>query len=669
MSIIKVEALEKEFKIDKETNEQVLKGLHLEIQKSSVTAIYGPSGCGKSTLLNIISGLDREYEGQVFFSGQSLKGLNETEITNFRKKNIGFVFQNFNLIPHLSVLENVLLPMHLNGKKNAENKKFARQLLAEVELDKFESKNVTQLSGGQKQRVAIARALSNDPEVIIADEPTGSLDSKSSELVLQTLKNLTKNGKTVIIVTHSDEVVEYADTIIRMKDGEILSYQKIQEDPSDLVDNSEKKAQKPDKKKRALKVWESAKIAFSNFKERKLRNSMISIATAIGLVGILISLGLGSGITSALKDDMDSGNIPSQIQISLRKAGTVLNSDDVTAIEDFVGKDKIKYFESPFAVSMTNAVIDGKSIDFSTSMPAYSQIVSLFTETNISVSVNSEDEVAAGKLYTDNEEEGLTITTRFIDAFNEQNHLDIDYEDYIGKIIEGNLMEATSEGNKTGKFSTKIVRVVQDDEIEESNSYMSKSALEKVISENNFSKNISYMVLELKNPQEVSDTADKLNNKMKKYLAISQADILEQVIQFIKIIQGLLIVMSIQAVLVSVVMIAVIIHINIIERTKEIGVMKAVGYQNKDVKSTFIFEALIITALSFIISVIIAGSIGYAVNYFVTKEYPELIQIFLLDTKSLIGVAVLSLAIGFLSALLPVRRVSKTDPVEALRYE
>ena len=182
----------------------------------------GPSGCGKTSLLSIISGLDSQYQGNLYFKNQNMRDFSERDLTYFRKAHIGFVFQNFNLIPHQSVLENVKMPLYVKNMTDKEMVEIAKKKLNRLGIGDFIKKNVKQLSGGQKQRVAIARALVNNPEMIVADEPTGSLDSQSQENVLEIFKELAEAGKTVIIVTHNPEVADYADVVIKMKDGEVV---------------------------------------------------------------------------------------------------------------------------------------------------------------------------------------------------------------------------------------------------------------------------------------------------------------------------------------------------------------------------------------------------------------------------------------------------------------
>lgn len=222
MSILTIDHISKYYNLDGSNQERALNDVTLEIAPGKITAIYGPSGCGKTSLLSIISGLDSQYQGNLYFKNQNMRDFSERDLTYFRKAHIGFVFQNFNLIPHQSVLENVKMPLYVKNMTDKEMVEIATKELNRLGIGGFIKKNVKQLSGGQKQRVAIARALVNNPEMIVADEPTGSLDSQSQENVLEIFKELAEAGKTVIIVTHNPEVADYADVVIKMKDGEVV---------------------------------------------------------------------------------------------------------------------------------------------------------------------------------------------------------------------------------------------------------------------------------------------------------------------------------------------------------------------------------------------------------------------------------------------------------------
>ena len=222
MSILTIDHISKYYNLDGTNPERALNDVTLEIAPGKITAIYGPSGCGKTSLLSVISGLDSQYQGNLYFKNQNMRDFSERDLTYFRKAHIGFVFQNFNLIPHQSVLENVKMPLYVKNMTDKEMAEIAERELTRLGIGDFIKKNVKQLSGGQKQRVAIARALVNNPKMIVADEPTGSLDSQSQENVLEIFKELAEAGKTVIIVTHNPEVADYADVVIKMKDGEVV---------------------------------------------------------------------------------------------------------------------------------------------------------------------------------------------------------------------------------------------------------------------------------------------------------------------------------------------------------------------------------------------------------------------------------------------------------------
>ena len=665
MSILRLLNIKKSFVLDGDNKETVLNDINLNIKEGSFTVIYGPSGCGKSTLLNLISGLDSDYLGDIYFKNQLLKELTSKELTTFRRDNIGFVFQNFNLIAHMSVLDNILIPMYLNGKSHEENIKKAKEYLDMVELSEHMNKNVTKLSGGQKQRVAIARAIANNPDVIIADEPTGALDSRSQSRVLEILKKISNEGKTVILVTHNDEIENYADHIIRLKDGKIISETKRHDKNLEISKNS-----KINLKFNSFKFINAFKIAFSNFMDRKWRNILISLATSIGITGIILSLGLGNGIVNLIENDMNDGSVPSQIQVSLnpKQASGTLNINDQNYLKEKIGKENIRYMESPFGISMTGIDIENiGSMDFTDTMPNYSQIVSLYQNTEIRVSVNTAEEIIAGKEYKNPEEKGLTITESFINDFNLANNLKVSAVDLIGKSISIQIVENSINGEKKGEFDTKIARVIKD-EFEDNNSFMSEVELQKIIDFNNFTKSNPFILIELNNPKDNEKVAELIMEN-KKYSAFSQTDIVNLVINFVKIIQGLLIALSSQAIIVSIVMISVILYINIIERTREIGVMKAVGYQNKDINNIFSFEALIITLFSLIISIISAFSIGVLINYFVEQKFSQINNVFSLDFSSIIYTIILSIVMALIASAIPMLKIGKLDPSESIRYE
>lgn len=208
-----------------EMGENIVKALddvNIEVEKGDFVAVMGPSGSGKSTGMNLIGSLDLATKGEIYLDGENIELLEESELAQIRGRKIGFIFQQFNLIPNLTALENVMLPMLFQGVEEEIREEQAEKLLELVGLGDRMEHYPNQLSGGQQQRVAIARSLANDPEVILADEPTGNLDSKTEIKIMEFLTNLNKKGKTIIIVTHSPEIAkEYARTVYWLKDGKV----------------------------------------------------------------------------------------------------------------------------------------------------------------------------------------------------------------------------------------------------------------------------------------------------------------------------------------------------------------------------------------------------------------------------------------------------------------
>lgn len=221
--MIELKKLHKSYPIGKKDFLHVLKGIDLTIKEGEFVSIMGSSGSGKSTLLNIVGLLDVHDEGEYFLDGQKIENLDEKKAAILRNKFLGFVFQSFNLIPYKTALENVSLPLYYKGVGRKERQKIALEYLDKVGLKPWATHLPNELSGGQKQRVAIARALVANPKVVLADEPTGALDSTTTDSVMGLLKDINDEGMTVFVITHEEEVAAQTDRIVRLKDGVIIS--------------------------------------------------------------------------------------------------------------------------------------------------------------------------------------------------------------------------------------------------------------------------------------------------------------------------------------------------------------------------------------------------------------------------------------------------------------
>ena len=271
-------------------------GISLSFPSIQFVSILGPSGCGKTTLLNLIGGLDHVTDGDIVVDGISLKGMETYQMDAYRNEYVGFIFQDYILIPQLTILDNVKLGLQIKGKDSKEIDRLVMESLKKVGLGDVAKKKPNQLSGGQAQRVAIARAIVTQPKIILADEPTGALDSKTSEQILDLLKEISKDYL-VIMVTHNEEIAEkYSDRIIRMKDGKVVSDTcieqngQIEEHPKDL------------KKKKSMPFLTSLKLAFNNVRTKKWKTILTGIANSFGMLGIGFFLAINTGFDMYVND-------------------------------------------------------------------------------------------------------------------------------------------------------------------------------------------------------------------------------------------------------------------------------------------------------------------------------------------------------------------------------
>ena len=267
-----------------------LKGVDIDFRKSEFVSILGPSGCGKTTLLNIVGGLDKYSDGDLIINGKSTKDFDDRDWDTYRNHTVGFVFQSYNLIPHQTVLENVELALTLSGVNKKERKERATKALEQVGLKSQIKKRPNQLSGGQMQRVAIARALVNDPDIILADEPTGALDTETSVQIMNILKSIS-NDKLIIMVTHNPELAEtYSNRIIRLVDGEVKDDSNPYKD-----DGTEKYKLYDDSKKTSMSFTTALSLSLKNLFTKKTRTILTSFAGSIGIIGIATILSMSSG--------------------------------------------------------------------------------------------------------------------------------------------------------------------------------------------------------------------------------------------------------------------------------------------------------------------------------------------------------------------------------------
>lgn len=310
--------------------QQALKNINLKFRKNEFVAILGPSGSGKTTLLNIIGGLDRYDDGDLIINGKSTKKFKSRDWDSYRNNCIGFVFQNYNLITHISILENIEMGMTLSGKSAKKRKKKALEVLEKVGLKDHAHKKPNQLSGGQMQRVAIARALANDPDIILADEPTGALDSKTSIQIMDLIKEIAKD-KLVIMVTHNSELADnYANRIVKFKDGELIS-------DSNPIKKNEKEERLYQIKKTSMNFITALKLSFNNIITKKGRTLITAFASSIGIIGIALILSLSNGFDIQI-DKFETETL-SSLPIIISKESVNLTEDTIVSMHEDSNND------------------------------------------------------------------------------------------------------------------------------------------------------------------------------------------------------------------------------------------------------------------------------------------------------------------------------------------
>ena len=298
--------------------QKALDDVSLHLRDSEFVAILGPSGSGKTTLLNIIGGLDRYDSGDLIINGISTKNYRDRDWDSYRNHTIGFVFQSYNLIPHQTILSNVELALTISGTSKSERKKLAIHALQQVGLGAQLHKKPNQLSGGQMQRVAIARALVNDPDILLADEPTGALDSDTSIQVMDLLQEVAKD-RLVVMVTHNPELAEqYANRIVNLRDGKLIS------DSNPFVVEEEKQAVHQSMGKTSMSLMTSLSLSFNNLKTKKGRTILTAFAGSIGIIGIAAILSLSNGVSTYIKDVEE--NTLSQYPLQIQSSGFDMTS-------------------------------------------------------------------------------------------------------------------------------------------------------------------------------------------------------------------------------------------------------------------------------------------------------------------------------------------------------
>lgn len=739
----------------------VLDEISLKFGVSGFVSIIGPSGSGKTTLLNIIGGLDRYDSGEMFICDQSTKNYTNSDWDYYRNNCIGFVFQDYNLIQHISVIENVSLALTLSGVNKKERDERAKVLLIKLGLEAHIYKKPNQLSGGQMQRVSIARALINEPKIILADEPTGALDSKTSVEIMNILKEISKE-RLVIIVTHNNYLAKkYTDRTIEIRDGH------IKKDTAPIVENNSDYSFIQNKT--AMPMKSALSLSFQNIKTKKGRTLLTAFAGSIGIIGITLILSISNGFNKKI-EEFEKNTLYSfpilinekALEIDFKKE----NNKKIDEIPDriimydvekeksehqnYISQEYVRYVENinkdyisgiTYIRSTNLNIITKKNESFITVQKEPFNFMNLPRGLDNQHSYLSDNyDLLSGKFTNDNREILL--------ALNEENQLDLktlealgniqkkefEYNELIGQKIH--LIMNDDFYQKNGKFflvnenyeamiqsektiTLEIVGIVRpklnDDSLK--NTILNSSVggilihdeiYDEVILQNQNSQIVQeqdlvfYNVLNGESIQNMKDKNKVLNflganlkpeaisispknfemkDKILNYLDLYNEnkndetrviynDLASTVMSLsngiITAITYILIGLSGISLIVSVIMIGIITFVSVLERTKEIGILKSLGARKKDIARVFNAETLLIGFTSGLIGVTIAALLVIPTNKLL-ERFTSLPNIAQINIWHIIIMIIISVLITLIGGFIPAKIASEKEPVQALK--
>lgn len=751
--------------------QKALDNFSLKFRREEFVSILGQSGSGKTTLLNIIGGLDKYDEGDLIINDKSTKSFKEKDWDAYRNNCIGFIFQNYNLITHISILENIEMGMTLSGVGSKEKREKALEALKKVGLEEHAHKKPNQLSGGQMQRVAIARALATDPDIILADEPTGALDSKTSQQIMKLIKEISKD-KLVIMVTHNRQLAEeYSTRIVELKDGKLIS-------DSNPIKKVEKDTEKFSIRKTAMSFLTALKLSFNNIKTKKGRTALTAFASSIGIIGIALILSLSNGfkieIDNFEKDSLSEAPIIISQQSMKLDEETILKMQDQHQSAEKYPDSKKVYVLDDVMESMTHTnVITKEYIDYikkidketvsgisyqkSTGLNIINQskdgynlvnntIMGMSTWTLLPSKMNNKDsgvvennyDILAGKI--DESEPGLILQldsrnqiysstlkqlglsgeeVSFDDILNKELKVipnDIYYNQHGEYFIPNTDYESLYNNEKSITIKVQaIIRGKKEKEVLTSTTGIAyTNALVDLVIKNNKDSAIvkdqqdkDYNILtkepfdetSLTNTKEtvlgylgaesvpvavyiypnsfeskdsITTYLDKYNEGKEEPDEIRYVDMASMISalsgNIMDAITIVLIAFSSISLVVSSIMIGIITYISVLERTKEIGILRALGARKKDIKRVFNAETFIIGIFSGILGIAIARILIIPTNIII-ENASQLSNVAKLNPIHAIILITVSVTLTILGGLIPASMASKKNPVEALRTE
>lgn len=756
--------------------QKALNDVSIQFRQNEFVAILGPSGSGKTTLLNVLGGLDHYDSGDLIINGKSTKNFKAADWDAYRNNSVGFIFQSYNLIGHISIQDNVEMALTLSNVKKKERRKRAREALKSVGLLEHAHKRPNQLSGGQMQRVAIARSLVNNPDIILADEPTGALDSNTSKQIMDLIQKIASD-KLVIMVTHNQDLAyQYATRVIEVKDGKVVS-------DSNPLTKEEQEEEQYKLKKTKMSFMEALYLSFNNIMTKKGRTLITAFASSIGIIGIALILSLSNGFD--LQIDKFERGILSAMPIMISKQSMDLDEESLVQL---TGEEQEKYPDKQTVIPKDNALeslvhqnkINDGYIDYIENIPSdlvygvsYTKMTALnvLTEHDGKVSVADTQDIsfsalpksldentpnAAMEAYYDilagtlpQKKEDIVL---IVDASNRVNTEilqllgfdtmdEIPFDEIIGKTIKVALNDDFYV--KMGDYFVRNpdLQSVYDNSItltvsgilrmkEDFPSYVASASLcytnellDEVTAANNESEIVKaqqasdvnvltgmpfsdstgnpsssssagmtmtkdtvlgylgadqtpYMIYlfpkDFESKDELLEYLDAYNDDKEdddKVIYMDQAELISSMSSSImSAVTIVLIAFSSISLIVSSIMIGIITYISVLERTKEIGILRALGARKKDISRVFNAETFIIGITSGLIGIGIALILTIPANQII-YNLTELENVAILNPLHALILILVSMTLTMIGGFIPARIAAKKDPVEALRTE
>ncbi len=654
-----------------------LKNINLEIDQGDFVALVGPSGSGKSTLLNLLGGLDRPTSGEIHVQDLALHTADEGALTGHRRHNVGFIFQTFNLLPTQTALENVALPLMLGGVGLSERERRAKELLQRVGLGHRLHHRPTEMSGGEQQRAAIARALINNPQLILADEPTGNLDSATGAEVMRLLQELnTERGVTLIIVTHDTEIADYAKRIVNLRDGEISKIE-VREA---LGPNGDSPAPEHFHSKSrpngGLKYKDLLRSAFRNLRRRPVRNILTSAGVVIGIITLVAMVSFGVGV-----------------QAEVNRSFNALGLENVFISPTFPEEDNA--FD-PFGFAEPDVPITPEIVAAFRMLPEVETVTPVLDlPSNMEASLTLEDrtvpvrlantfhrgpgamgefaspDMLVGQPLGEGDTQGLVIVDGLADQLLTDTNSE--YVDLIGKVV---TLTVRLPRGETKEFKIAITGVENGRGNQSANLGLQERIEIKAwwygrpdtLNTDGFDT-LMVRAVDQNSVNTVLDTAEDLGVQTQ-----SLGAVLEIANRVLAVMQALLGSVGGLALLVATLGVANTMMMAIYERTREIGVLKAVGARSIEVRRMFTADAILIGFIGGVVGLVLGTLLGRLVDWighlYLAKEGVTGIgQMSIVPPWLAIGSLLFAAFIGVLGGFYPAARAARLDPVAALKHE